>query len=129
MDLTYLLNMLGLGGPGGAVAKSPSPGMSVPKGISDSYANPDLPPQDSLAEAIGPWETTVKAEPVAAPGPDSVDKTFGDKLSEALSGLGKLETPEPVVPKVGDILAIGRLLQGGMPTALPSLAGALPRRR
>jgi hypothetical protein len=116
MDLTYLLNMIGLGGPGSSYAK-PQPGASVPKGLQTTYANPNPPPQDTLADAIGPWDTTVTpATPVDAASPAApTGTTFGDKLSSALSGLGKLNTPGVTPPDPADALAIGKFLLSAVP--------------
>lgn len=132
MDLTYLMDLLGFGGPGASYAK-PQPGVSVPKGVSTAAsANPDIfgmdPAPDTLADSIGPWSTTVT--PAEAVGAATGTKTFGDKLSDALSGLGSLQQAQVQGPSASDAAAIGKLLLSAMPaTALPSLAAALPRGR
>lgn len=123
--LSGLLDFFGFGGGTTSVAKNvPPPGgvSTFPKGNYDSIANPDA-PVDSLAEAIGPWETTVTPEAATA-------KTFGDKLADALSGLSGLQSPQTQGPSASDAAAIGQLLlEAAPPTATPSLAKALPRRR
>lgn len=130
--LDSFMALLGLGGGTTTMAKNvPPPGgvTSVPKGTSTvAAANPDF-PQETLANAIGPWETTVT--PAEAAGAASGEKTFGDKLSEALSGLGALQSPGVQMPSTGDILATARLALAGAPptTALRLAEALLPRRR
>lgn len=130
MDLTYLLDMLGFGGPGASYAK-PQPGVSVPKGTSTAAAvNPAF-PQETLADSIGPWQTTVTPTGATPSDASTGEKTFGDKLSEALSGLGALQSPGVQMPSSRDIAGITKLaLSGAPPTGILRLAEALlPRRR